>query len=223
MTAVAVGLALTGVGMGADLRAGGLAGLRHRIGGRHRAGACHGRAGLITGDPAFGGDAGAGGGEAAGADAEAAGVFGARGVLPTDANEFGDSIGLASGRRFFPSSAGGPVRELSTSGVKITERGVDAVESHLARFEEDVPNIAMIQRLRSIAAGDLSAEQVDLNFYTHELREYVRYRSLGYAVGQPADPDAAYALWNNTHTATLEDYGLTDKDLYHASALTLAP
>ena len=26
-------------------------------------------------------------------------------------------------------------------------------------------------------------------------------------------------LWNNTHTATLEDYELTDKDLYHPSAV----
>jgi hypothetical protein len=47
--------------------------------------------------------------------------------------------------------------------------------------------------------------QTDLNFYTHELREYARYRALGYPAGQPIDPDAAYRLWNNAHTASLED------------------
>ena len=67
------------------------------------------------------------------------------------------------------------------------------------------------------------AEQADLNFYTHELREYVRYRALGNVTGQPASTDAAYVLWNNVHTATLEDYGLTDGALYHPSAVGLTP
>jgi hypothetical protein len=42
---------------------------------------------------------------------------------------------------------------------------------------------------------------------------------LGYENGQPADPDAAYTLWNDAHTATLEDYGLREGPgvLYHPS------
>ena len=178
--------------------------------------------GVLTGDPAFGG-VGGGGGDAAGAEAEAAGVFGARGVLPTEANQFGDSVGIASGPIFFASDAGGPIRELSTSGVQVTERCVGVVESHLARFGADAPNATMIQRLRSIVAGEADVEPVDLNFYTHELREYVRYRSLGFTAGEPADRGAAYELWNNARTATREDYGLTDNDLYHPSAAGLVP
>lgn len=54
------------------------------------------------------------------------------------------------------------------------------------------------------------AESVDLRFYTHELRKYLRYKKLGYSIGQPSDPDQAYDLWNNAHTATLEDYGLKE-------------
>jgi hypothetical protein len=66
----------------------------------------------------------------------------------------------------------------------------------------------MLQRLRDIVAGRVRWTSFDLNFYTHELREFVRYRRLGWQTGQPPDPDMAYSLWNHTHTAALEDYGL---------------
>ena len=77
----------------------------------------------------------------------------------------------------------------------------------------------MLQRLRDIANGKLNPTQADLNFYSHELRESVRYRNRGYRTGQP-DGDAAYDLWNNAHTATLEDYGLREGRgvLYHPSS-----
>lgn len=78
----------------------------------------------------------------------------------------------------------------------------------------------MLERLRGIQTGNLNATAADLNFYAHELRESVRYRKLGYRTGQPADPEAAYRLWNNAHTATLEDYGLREGPgvLYHPDA-----
>ena len=46
-----------------------------------------------------------------------------------------------------------------------------------------------------------------------------RYKRMGYANSQPADPLAAYELWNNAHTAALEDYGLREGRgvLYDAS------
>ncbi|HEY2785794.1 MAG TPA: hypothetical protein VGJ05_12565 [Fimbriiglobus sp.] len=77
----------------------------------------------------------------------------------------------------------------------------------------------MVQRLRDIAAGKLQPTQVDLNFYSHELREFVRYRQLGWRTGQPLGDDAMHELWNNTHTATLEDYMLREGPgvLYHPS------
>jgi len=127
--------------------------------------------------------------------------------------------GPTSGREFDPLSAGGPVRNLSTGGMKITSRGIDVVEQHLSRFGPDAPNQGMVQRLRDIASGKLPPTEADLNFYAHELREFVRYRSLGWPTGQPPEPDAAYELWNNAHTATLEDYGLQEGPgvLYHPS------
>lgn len=68
----------------------------------------------------------------------------------------------------------------------------------------------MVERLKNIVAGTLKAQPVDLRFYTHELRELIRYKKLGYPTGQPSDPDEAYELWNNAHTATLEDYQLKE-------------
>lgn len=74
--------------------------------------------------------------------------------------------------------------------------------------------------MKDIVAGKLEPTQSDLNNYTHELRESLRYKKLGYRLGeQPNDPDTAYRLWNNLHTATLEDYGLREGPgvLYHPS------
>ena len=127
--------------------------------------------------------------------------------------------GPASGREFDPAVAGGPIRQLSTDRIKVTNRGIDAVERHVSRFGPDEANQTMIQRLRDIAGGRIQATQADKNFYAHELRESVRYRRLGWRDGQPAAPDAARTLWNNAHTATLEDYRLREGPgvLYHPS------
>ena len=125
--------------------------------------------------------------------------------------------GPHSGRDFDPEKSGGPIRKLSTDKVRITERGIAVVEQHLQRFGPDGMNQGMIERLRLIAAGKIKPTQADLNFYTHELREYVRYRKLGFKEGQPANDADAHELWNNAHTATLEDYGLREGAgvLYH--------
>jgi hypothetical protein len=131
------------------------------------------------------------------------------------------AYGPASEREFDPEQAGGTVRALDWRRVRITTRGIDVVEQHLVRFGPVVENQRMIARLRQIASGDLAATDYDLRFYTHELREYVRYRRLGHATGAGDDGD----LWNNAHTATLEDYGLHELDaegrrtLYHPDAV----
>ena len=79
-------------------------------------------------------------------------------------------------------------------------------------------NAAQINRLSDIVSGRITATEEDLNFYTHELREYVRYRKLNYRTGVPGNSDDAHKLWNDTHTATLEDYGISNSDeLYHPS------
>ena len=133
--------------------------------------------------------------------------------------------GLASGRQFDLHNAGGLIRQLLPERVRITSRGVDVVERHMSRFGSDLANAVMIERLRAIANESIEPTPVDKAFYTHELREYVRYRKLGYESGTPTDPEAAHALWNNAHTATLEDYGLpaTPGALYHPDAERYIP
>jgi hypothetical protein len=129
--------------------------------------------------------------------------------------QFGSHVGICSGRPFFPEQLKLPLQKLSTAGVKITPEGVAKVKEHVERFDPYIPNIRMINRLKMILNNTLSPTAYDINFYTHEIREFQHYESLGYKVGIPDDPDVAQDLWNNTHTATLEEYRLTDKDLYH--------
>jgi len=154
-------------------------------------------------------------GEASGQSADLA--IGGEAATVSDTGIFG-ARGPVSGREFDLAQAGGPIENLSTEGVQISHEGVDTVEQHLARFGQDDANDFMINRLRQIAGGSIDATQEDLNFYTHESREFQRYSNLGWPTGQPTNPVEAYELWNNAHTATLEDYGLKDGQLYHPDA-----
>ncbi len=98
-----------------------------------------------------------------------------------------------TGREFDPTQAGGPVRQLSTARIRVTERGIDALERHISRFGNDEANQVMVDRLRRIARGVTEWTQHDLNYYSHELREFVRYRRQGFPTGAGDD----YDLWNN--------------------------
>jgi hypothetical protein len=128
-------------------------------------------------------------------------------------------------REFDATRAGGPIRRLSTRRLKVTDRGIDAVERHIGRFGKDDANQVMVDRLRGIASGEMEPTHYDLNYYSHELREYVRYHRQGFAAGAGDD----YDLWNNAHTATLEDYGLRELDdhgnrsLFHPDAWPFLP
>jgi len=84
--------------------------------------------------------------------------------------------GAKSGRPFNPSKAGGKILNLSYQNVKITDKGVALVEPHVRRFNPvDKAMLRMVERLRGITTQTLVAEPVDLRFYNHELREYLRY------------------------------------------------
>lgn len=113
--------------------------------------------------------------------------------------------GTYTSRPFDPDKAGGPIEHLTTEGVNIPHEGIAIVEKHISRFDPDPGNDFMVSRLKRIANGNLLPEQVDLNYYTHECREYQRYCNLGWETGRPGDNQEAYDLWNNTHTSTLED------------------
>lgn len=68
----------------------------------------------------------------------------------------------------------------------------------------------MIARARAIADGKLEATAEDRAFHAHELDEFERYKKLGFEEGLPDDPEAQFELWNNAHTAALEDYGIPE-------------
>jgi hypothetical protein len=112
---------------------------------------------------------------------------------------------------------------LNWSRATVNDGGVDAVQRHLERFTGDSSlepaEQGMVDRLRSVASGDLEPTAYDMRFYTHELRESVLYRQAGYPSGQPDDD--SYELWDMLHTQALRDYGLTragaPHDLYHPS------
>jgi hypothetical protein len=135
--------------------------------------------------------------------------------------------GRFSGRPFNDENIGIPIRRLRRDRIRVTHRAVEIIERHLRRFVADLekPERVMIARLRLIADRKLAAAEQDLNFYAHELREFVRYRRLGFETGRGDD----WSLWNDLHTATLEDYGLREKDdsgnysLYHIEAVKYFP
>ena len=113
---------------------------------------------------------------------------------------------------------------MTIDNIQVSQKGISVVEKHAGRFGFDEANQVMIDRLKRIEAGEIQAKTQDLNFYSHELREYTRYRRLGHETGVPANTDAATDLWRQTHSATLDDYNLplqSDELLYHPDALKL--
>ena len=63
----------------------------------------------------------------------------------------------------------------------------------------------------------MEATYYDQNFYTHELDEAGRYAQLGYGPESGTDLGSSemYDVWNNVHTASLEDYGVSGGDLFY--------
>jgi hypothetical protein len=114
--------------------------------------------------------------------------------------------GIHSGRVYNPDKAGGPTQDLDWATATVTQEGIDLVKLHTSRFVPSDANKIMIDRLEKILSGHISITDVDKRFYTHEMRELERYRAIGVADGVEGN------VWNNAHTATLEDYKLRDAD-----------
>jgi hypothetical protein len=129
--------------------------------------------------------------------------------------------GPASGREFDPEAAGGPIRQLDARTARITDEGVQEVAAHLRRFTGggslDAPEQGMLDRLTSIASGAIQPTSYDLNFFTHELDEGGRYAQLGFGPESGVDLGSSemYEVWNDVHTAALEDYGIRGADLFY--------
>ncbi|MBI6183678.1 S-type pyocin domain-containing protein [Serratia proteamaculans] len=118
--------------------------------------------------------------------------------------------GEHSGRDYNTEKAGGPIQNLDWKTAKIDRAGVDKVKLHTGRFGESADNKVMVDRLEKILKGDLAPTDTDKRFYTHEIRELERYRNLGVKDGER--PKNRAEVWNNTHTATLEDYKINEKN-----------
>ncbi|MCU1748299.1 S-type pyocin domain-containing protein [Pseudomonas sp. 6D_7.1_Bac1] len=130
--------------------------------------------------------------------------------------------GEHSGRDFNPEQTGGPVLEMEWRSATASQEGVNMVNLHTSRFLPSDANKVMIDRLERILKGELEITDTDKRFYTHEIRELERFRALGY--GDTEMPDADSSVWNNVHTATLEDFKLKDDPslLYTPNALAAA-
>lgn len=119
------------------------------------------------------------------------------------------TIGTYSGRPYNPDKAGGPIERLDWREVKITATGIELVKLHTSRFDPSDANDIMIDRLEKILQGKLQETDTDKRFYTHEIRELERFRSL--EIPDKIRPNDDGEAWNNTHAATLEDYQLTSE------------
>lgn len=130
------------------------------------------------------------------------------------------TTGEYSGRAYNPDSAGGPIQDLDWQDAEVTQAGIDLVKLHIGRLDYSAGNDVMINRLEKILAGELMITDTDKRYYTHEIRELERYRNIGMADG-PISEELKKTVWNNAHTATLEDYKLADKEvlLYTVEAL----
>lgn len=117
--------------------------------------------------------------------------------------------GHYSGRDYNTNKAGGPILDLDWRTATIDQAGVNKVKLHTSRFGESLDNKVMIDRLERILKGELQITDIDKRFYTHEIRELERYRNLGVKDGEI--PENRAEVWNNTHTATLEDYKVNER------------
>ncbi|KJZ67022.1 S-type pyocin domain-containing protein [Pseudomonas fluorescens] len=130
--------------------------------------------------------------------------------------------GEHSGRDFNPEQTGGPTLDMKWEPAIASQEGANIVKLHTSKFHPSDANKVMIDRLDRILRGELEMNDTDRRFYTHEIREFERFKALGYGDTEMPDPDSP--VWNNVHTATLEDFKLKDDPslLYTPEALAAA-
>ncbi len=120
--------------------------------------------------------------------------------------------GKYSKRVFDVNNCGGEILNLDWKNTIIDKKGIEIVKKHLGRLEFDEWNGRMIERLEKIYTGKIEVTDFDKRFYTHEIREFERYKNLGFEnTNYKKIPDE---IWDNAHAATLEDYKLYEKMIY---------
>ena len=92
----------------------------------------------------------------------------------------------------------------------IEKEKLEQLRFHLLRkLRSDADNI-MIERLECILQCTLKMTDTDRRFYAHSLRVHERFRAMG--IDDSFIPKRNPSIWNNAHTAALEDYKLSDDE-----------
>ncbi|WP_299883576.1 hypothetical protein [uncultured Lacinutrix sp.] len=120
--------------------------------------------------------------------------------------------GKYSKRTFDINNCGGKILNLEWINTKITKEGIDIVKKHIGRFEDVEANRKMIKRLEDILSNKIDITNYDKRYYTHEIREFERYKALGYENTLQKNISDGN-IYNDAHSATLEDYKLNEFDL----------
>ncbi|MCI0719494.1 MAG: hypothetical protein L0338_11085 [Acidobacteria bacterium] len=93
--------------------------------------------------------------------------------------------------------------------IRVSQRGLDLVEGHLARFGPVEENTMMLDRLRSALANGQKIRGGDASFYLHEASEATM-------MGRGMSYDAA-------HAAALQKYGVSPFSVYSPQVIQALP
>ena len=125
--------------------------------------------------------------------------------------------GRYSKREFDINNCGGKILNLKWKNARITKDGIAIVKKHLSRFEEIPANIKMIKRLEEIEANKIKITDYDKRFYTHEIREFERFKKLGHE--NTHITKLPKNLYDDAHSATLEDFKIYELNEQRQSIL----
>lgn len=124
-----------------------------------------------------------------------------KGVAALEASMIEREVVAGAGEAISAAAEGG--------GIRLSQKGLDLVESHVGQFGNDAANSGMLQRLNDAFAAGQKVTGADANFYLHEASEATMMgRGLGY--------DAA-------HAAAIEKYGVSPFSLYHPEVIQANP
>lgn len=111
---------------------------------------------------------------------------------------------------FLDGTAGGVgLGRVSDMSLRVSEKGLGIVESHLGQFGPVPENTAMIARLRGALESGTRISGADASFYLHELNEAT-------LMGRGLTYEAA-------HAAALGRYGVSPFSVYHPDVILANP
>jgi filamentous hemagglutinin len=96
-----------------------------------------------------------------------------------------------------------------SGGVRLSQKGLNLVENHLAKFGDDAANAGMMQNLQNAFSAGQTVTGANANFYLHEASEATM-------MGRGLSYDAA-------HAAALQKYGVSPFSLYAPNVIQANP